>query len=429
MNHYAATPGAHHGAHESRAARAAAVDSSPLQKDMLAEYRATPSRMPGFDETAFGVYVHWPFCLAKCPYCDFNSHVRGTQIDERRFLAAYRQEIAHRAALKPKAKVTSLFFGGGTPSLMNPATVASIIDAVKAHWPVAQDAEITLEANPTSVEASRFAGFRDAGINRVSLGIQALDDADLKALGRRHSAQEALRALEIAQTHFNRVSCDFIYARMGQTPKSWEKELKQALSLGIEHLSLYQLTIEPDTMFEKLHQAGKLAMPDDARARALWDMTQELCAGAGMAAYEISNHARDGAQSRHNLTYWRCQDYVGIGPGAHGRVTTANGRYAQRTESHPEMWRSIVEIEGHGLIGEEQLSFQEQGDELLLMGLRLSEGIDLERYAKLGGREISQTRFALLQAQGMVEEVAPGKIRASAAGLPLLDFIVADLAA
>ena len=262
----------------------------------------------------FGIYVHWPFCRAKCPYCDFNSHVRHGGIDEARFLAAYLAELRHFAALARERSVTSIFFGGGTPSLMHPATVSAIIDAIAHHWDLANDAEITLEANPTSVEAENFAGYRTALVNRLSLGVQALNDQSLKALGRQHSAQEALDALALAKRHFDRVSFDLIYAREGQTAKAWQAELTHALNHAADHLSLYELTIEEGTPFAARYAAGTLVIPDPAHARALFQLTQELCDTAGLPAYEVSNHARPGFESRHNLLYWRGHDYAGVGP-------------------------------------------------------------------------------------------------------------------
>src|SRR5258708_7690088 len=269
--------------------------------------------------SAFGVYVHWPFCLSKCPYCDFNSHVRHAPIDEERFARAFAREIETTAARAPGRAVSSIFLGGGTPSLMQPQTVGAVLDAIGKHWRVAPDVEVTLEANPTSVEATRFRGYRAAGVNRVSLGVQALDDASLKALGRLHTAREALDAVAIARTVFDRYSFDLIYARPDQSPQMWAAELKQAIAEAAEHLSLYQLTIEPETPFFGLHAAGKLKTPDEATARALYDVTQEVCAQQGLPSYEISNHARAGAECKHNLVYWRGQEYAGVGPGAPGR--------------------------------------------------------------------------------------------------------------
>jgi putative oxygen-independent coproporphyrinogen III oxidase len=377
----------------------------------------------------FGVYVHWPFCLSKCPYCDFNSHVRAKPIDEVRFVEAFKAELAHRAALTQGRTVASIFFGGGTPSLMKPATVAAILDAIALHWPVAPNAEITLEANPTSVESERLRGFRSAGVNRVSLGVQAMNDADLKALGRGHTAEEAMRAVELAATIFDRYSFDLIYARPGQTVAGWRQELERAIFRTRDHISLYQLAIEHGTMFERLRDAGKLILPDNDRARTLWDVTQEVTAKAGLPAYEISNHARPGAESRHNLIYWRYGEYVGVGPGAHGRILTANGRRAQATESHPEMWLTVVESEGHALVEDDYLSSEEQGDEFLLMGLRLAEGIEPAAFQAMSGRDLDPGRVASLIADGMVEYTPRGRIRVSAEGFPVLDAVVADLAA
>ena len=334
-------------------------------------------------ETAFGVYVHWPFCLSKCPYCDFNSHVRHAPIDEERFARAFAREIETTAARAPDRTVTSIFLGGGTPSLMQPQTVGAILDSIGKHWRVADNVEVTLEANPTSVEATRFRGYRAAGVNRVSLGVQALDDASLKALGRLHSAREALDAVAIARTAFDRYSFDLIYARPDQTPQMWADELKLAISEAAEHLSLYQLTIEEGTPFFGLHAAGKLKTPDEAVARALYDVTQEVCAHHGLPAYEISNHARAGAECQHNLVYWRGDEYAGIGPGAHGRLDIDGIRHAIATEKRPEAWLMRVEANGHGVVTDDDLNSEERADEFLLMGLRLAEGIDPKRYAAL----------------------------------------------
>ena len=381
-------------------------------------------------DPGFGVYVHWPFCLSKCPYCDFNSHVRATGVDEARYVAAFQAELAHRAALAPGRTVSSIFFGGGTPSLMRPETVAAILEAIGDNWTVAPDAEITLEANPTSVEAGRFAGYRAAGVNRVSLGVQALNDADLKMLGRMHTADEALRAVEVATSIFDRASFDLIYARPDQTPAQWRAELEHALRHAPEHLSLYQLTIEHDTMFEKLVAAGRLIPPDADTGRALWDVTQEVMNAAGMPAYEVSNHARAGAESRHNLIYWRYGEYAGVGPGAHGRlIVDARGRVAQATERHPEMWLTIVEADGHGLVEDQPLSEEEQGDEMLVMGLRLAEGVDPSRFEALSGRKLNPARIASLVEEGMVEVSPDGRLRVTQEGFPVLDAVVADLAA
>src|SRR5256885_5072237 len=328
---------------------------------------------------AFGFYVHWPFCLSKCPYCDFNSHVRHAAIDEARHIRAFAAEIAATAARVPGRTVSTIFFGGGTPSLMQPATVGAILDTIAKHWTVAPDVEVTLEANPTSVEATRFRGYRAAGVNRVSLGVQALNDAELKTLGRLHTAQEALDAVAIARKAFERYSFDLIYARPGQTPQAWASELKRAIAEAAEHLSLYQLTIEQDTPFAALHAAGKLVTPDEDVARTLYDTTQEICSAAGLPAYEISNHARPGAQCRHNLVYWRGHEYAGIGPGAHGRLDIAGERHATATERRPEAWLMRVESLGHGVTTDDVLTREQMADEFLLMGLRLADGIEPPR--------------------------------------------------
>lgn len=378
---------------------------------------------------AFGVYVHWPFCLAKCPYCDFNSHVRHEKPDETRYARAIARELAYVKEQVASREVTSIFFGGGTPSLMQPATVQSVLDEIARHWTIARDAEITLEANPTSVEAERFRGYRAAGVNRVSLGVQALDDVSLKNLGRMHSASEALAAVEVARANFPRISFDLIYARPDQSPDAWRAELMKALTFAPEHLSLYQLTIEPGTAFELLHRAGKLVTPDPDTARALWDVTQELCEARGMPAYEISNHAKAGAESRHNLVYWRYQEYAGVGPGAHGRIGADGARIATSTEKHPERWLALAEERGHGLVEEEKLSLIEQADEMLVMGLRLAEGIDIARFEKLTGVSLSPERVSFLESEGLIERGDNARLRVTPSGFPLLDAIVADLAA
>jgi putative oxygen-independent coproporphyrinogen III oxidase len=385
---------------------------------------AASSQRPGF-----GVYVHWPFCLSKCPYCDFNSHVRHSAIDEARFARAFAREIETTATRTGAREVTSIFLGGGTPSLMQPQTVGAILEAIGRHWRVAAGAEVTLEANPTSVEATRFAGYRAAGVNRVSLGVQALDDVSLKMLGRLHSAAEALDAVRIARAAFDRYSFDLIYARPEQTPGTWAAELERAIGEAAEHLSLYQLTIEEGTPFFGLHAAGKLPTPDEPTARALYDVTQEVCDRHGLPAYEISNHARPGAECRHNLVYWRGQDYAGIGPGAHGRLDLGGARHATATEKRPEAWLMRVEASGHGLITDDVLTREECADEFLLMGLRLAEGIDPARYAALAGRTLDANRIALLRAEGAITVDPDGRLRVTQSGFPVLDAVVADLAA
>jgi len=393
-----------------------------------------PPRQAGEGEKEFGVYIHWPFCLSKCPYCDFNSHVRREAIDEARFSRAFAAEIAATATRVPGRTVSTVFFGGGTPSLMQPATIAAVLDAIARHWSVAADAEVTLEANPTSVEATRFRGYRTAGVNRVSLGVQALDDRALGELGRMHSAREALEAVAVARATFDRFSFDLIYARPGQTPDEWASELKRALTQAGEHLSLYQLTIEPDTPFAALHAAGKLKTPGEDVARTLYDTTQEICAAHGLPAYEISNHARPGGECRHNLVYWRGHEYAGIGPGAHGRLNIgrldiAGDRHAIATEKRPETWLMRVETSGDGIVSDDVLTREEICDEFLLMGLRLAEGIELKRYAKLAGRALDPERIAALSEHGLVETMPNGRLRVTLPGFPLLDAVVADLAA
>ncbi len=377
----------------------------------------------------FGVYVHWPFCLSKCPYCDFNSHVRRASIDEGRFVRAFAAEIAATAARAPGRTVSTIFFGGGTPSLMQPATVGAILESIARHWTIAPDLEVTLEANPTSVEAERFRGYRSAGVNRVSLGVQSLDDRVLAELGRTHTAREALDAVGVARSVFARYSFDLIYARPRQTPQEWARELRLALAEAGEHLSLYQLTIEPDTPFAALHAAGKLKTPDDDTARTLYDETLEICAAHGLPAYEISNHARPGGECRHNLIYWRASEYAGIGPGAHGRLDIDGTRRATATERSPETWLARVETQGHGLVTDDALTREETADEFLLMGLRLAEGIDIARFAAVAGRPLDPARIAVLHEHGLVETTSDGRLRVTLPGFPVLDAVVADLAA
>jgi len=377
----------------------------------------------------FGVYVHWPFCASKCPYCDFNSHVHRGAFDEEAYVQAYEREIAHAAGIAPGRVVQSIFFGGGTPSLMSPWAVERIIDAVAKHWTVEARAEITLEANPTSVEVERFKGFRGAGVNRVSLGVQSLREKPLADLGRRHSVEEAVAAVRIAQSVFERSSFDLIYARPHQTLEDWEDELKEALWLAKGHISLYQLTIEQGTRYFDLHKAGKLKMPDEDLAADFYEMTQELTAQAGMPAYEISNHARPGQESQHNLLYWRYGEYAGIGPGAHGRLLINNQRHATAAEMLPFDWQKKVVAQGHGMVVDDVLTWEEQGDEFLVMGLRLREGISPQRFTALSGRKINQRQIDDLKGYGFVETLPNGNIRVTDRGWPVLDAVVADLAA
>ena len=378
-------------------------------------------------EPGFGVYLHWPFCAAKCPYCDFNSHVRHTEIDQPRFMRAFQTEIAHMRSLSGPRTVTSIFIGGGTPSLMLPETLGGILDSVADAWHVPDGIEVTLEANPSSVEATRFHGYRAAGVNRVSMGVQALNDRELKFLGRLHNVEQALGAIRLAREIFPRMSFDLIYARPGQSPSAWAEELNQAIDLAADHLSLYQLTIEEGTAFHALHRAGKLVVPDDDHAAELFEITQEVTGKRGLPAYEVSNHAVPGAESRHNLTYWRYGDYAGIGPGAHGRLFTESGKIATSTERHPETWLSMVEERGSGIAEKSLLTDEEQADELLLMGLRVKEGLDVSRWSALSGREPDIEREALLLGLGLIERVGNSRLRATPQGMLLLNRIVEEL--
>jgi oxygen-independent coproporphyrinogen-3 oxidase len=380
-------------------------------------------------DPGFGIYIHWPFCVSKCPYCDFNSHVRDS-VDHARWRAALLAEIDHYAARAPGRAVSSIFFGGGTPSLMEPATAAAVIDRIGARWPVAKDVEITLEANPSSVEAGCFAALAAAGVNRVSLGVQALDDRALTFLGRRHDVEEALDALGLAQRHFGRVSFDLIYARPGQSVADWRAELEHAVGFGTEHLSVYQLTIEPGTRFATLAQRGELDLPDEETQAELYETTQEILGGAGLPAYEISNHARPGAECRHNLTYWRYGDYVGIGPGAHGRLTIDGAKLATRAHRAPEIWLEQVEAHGRGAHEDEPIDADSRRNEMLLMGLRLTEGISRARVREELGREIEDIvdhqRLDRLLRGGFLAMDEQG-LRATPAGLQRLNAVLASL--
>ncbi|HXP75505.1 MAG TPA: radical SAM family heme chaperone HemW [Stellaceae bacterium] len=377
------------------------------------------------------LYIHWPFCKSKCPYCDFNSHVRAS-IDEARWRSALLKDLEHYAALTGRRAVTSIFFGGGTPSLMSAETVDAVLQHAASLWPLEPDVEITLEANPTSVEAARFRDFRSAGINRVSLGVQALDDRALKFLGRGHDAAEALTALEVARQTFTRFSFDLIYARPGQTVADWERELERALSLAGEHLSVYQLTIEAGTAFAPAHARGDFVLPDEETQAALYETTVARLEAAGLPAYEISNHARPGAECRHNLVYWRYGDYVGVGPGAHGRLTLDAARVATRQHRAPETWLEAVERTGHGSDEPVTLTPQEQRDELLMMGLRLAEGIRRERFRATLGLELEAAldpeRVAPLVKAGFLE-VDDGRLAATPAGRQRLNAVLASLLA
>lgn len=380
-------------------------------------------RMNPAETPPLALYVHWPFCVSKCPYCDFNSHVRGS-VDQEAWRAAMLADLAHEATLTPGRRVGSVFFGGGTPSLMPPTTVAAVLAAAEKAWGFTPDVEITLEANPSSVEAARFADLAAAGVNRVSLGLQALDDEALRFLGRAHDAAEGLAALAVAQNIFARSSIDLITARPNQPLADWEAELARALALGTEHLSLYQLTVEPGTRFATEEREGRLTLPDGDSAADLFEATRAMTAAAGLPAYETSNHARPGAESRHNLTYWRYGDYVGVGPGAHGR----RGALATVRHKKPENWLAAVARNGHGLQVEDPLSPATRAVEALVMGLRLAEGVDLARVAELAGgtAPIDAAAEARLARQGLVERTGL-RLRVTDAGALLLDAILAEL--
>lgn len=398
--------------------------SPPL--DVASRSVATPSA--DWRHGGFGVYVHWPFCAAKCPYCDFNSHVRR-EVDTARWTAALVGEIELAAAEVPDRRIDSIFFGGGTPSLMSPHTVEAVIAAIQRCWQVANDVEITLEANPTSVEAERFRGFRSAGVNRLSMGIQSLYDPDLRALGRRHTAAEALRAFDLARASFSRVSFDLIYARQRQTAAGWERELRTAIGLAVDHLSLYQLTIESGTRFGELAARGRLRdLPGDGLAAEMYTLTQDICQDAGMPAYEVSNHCRPGAESRHNLVYWRYGDYLGIGPGAHGRVTVGDTRWATEAVRLPEAYLDAVRVNGSGISLREPVDPADQAVEMLMMGLRLAEGIEVERFARLAGRSLPADRLIELADLGLAR-VTDGRLIATPDGRRLLNAVLGRLIA
>ncbi len=375
----------------------------------------------------FGLYVHWPFCEAKCPYCDFNSHV-SRDIDQKQWLTSYLSELRRSASETPDRVLNTIFFGGGTPSLMNPETVSAIIDEAHALWHPANDMEITLEANPGSVEAGRFAAYRDSGVNRISMGIQALNNADLRRLGRIHTVEEARTAFDIARKCFDRVSFDLIYARQHQTLEDWRSELNEALAMTVDHLSLYQLTIEDGTAFGDRHAAGKLrGLPKDDNAADMYLATQEICEAHGMPAYEVSNHARLGAESQHNLIYWRYGDYVGIGPGAHGRITLQGRKFATETHLLPNTWLNAVG-NGSGEKERSELSSEDQASEYLMMGLRISEGLDIDRYENLAGAQLPPEKVAELIEYGMVT-VNDGKLQPTKDGRAVLNAVIRELLA
>jgi putative oxygen-independent coproporphyrinogen III oxidase len=375
----------------------------------------------------FGLYLHWPFCASKCPYCDFNSHV-AAEIDQDRWARAYVAEIDRVGRLTGGRVLNTVFFGGGTPSLMAPELVAEILQAVRATWVPANDLEVTLEANPGSVEAGRFRGYAEAGVNRLSMGLQALNDADLRRLGRMHSVAEARAAFDLARESFERVSFDLIYARQHQTLADWRAELAGALGFAADHLSLYQLTIEDGTVFGARQAAGKLAgLPDDDRAADMYAVTQELCEAAGLRAYEVSNHAKTGAESRHNLIYWRSGDYAGIGPGAHGRLTLDGRRWAIEAPKSPAAWLERVERQGSGDGAVEPLAAEDRAAEYLMMSLRLAEGSDLERFSTLGG-EVKLSVIKELQDMHLIR-VEAGRITATPRGRIVLNGLLRALLA
>ncbi len=378
----------------------------------------------------FGIYIHWPFCLSKCPYCDFNSHVAAS-VDHDQWRKSLIAELDHYAAKTGKRAVTSIFFGGGTPSLMEAETTAALIDHIAARWHLPDDAEITLEANPGAVDMERFQGFRAAGVNRLSIGVQALDDEMLKFLGRKHDQQEALRALDIARATFDRLSFDLIYARPGQKLEVWEAELKRALGFGTEHLSLYQLTIEENTGFAGSYRRGEFMLPDDDEAADLFEATREICTAAGLPAYEVSNHAKPGAECRHNLLYWQGGEWLGIGPGAHGRLRDGDGLMrATRQLRNPSRWLDTVAASGHGTEDESVVLPEDYEAELVMMGMRLDSGISAPRFASLTGRDLAKSLdpfgLKLLSEHGMVEW-RDDHLRATDAGMPILNAMLARL--
>lgn len=374
----------------------------------------------------FGLYLHWPFCAAKCPYCDFNSHV-STEINQDRWQRAYLSEIDRIAEQTQDRVLNTVFFGGGTPSLMEPSLVHAMLDRIRSKWTVANDIEITLEANPTSIEAGRFKGYSEAGVNRISMGMQALNDTDLRRLGRMHTVAEGRKAFDIARNQFDRVSFDLIYARQAQDITAWEAELREAISMAVDHFSLYQLTIEEETVFGRRAAAGKLAgLPNDDLGADMYLRTQDICGAAGLNAYEVSNHAREGAECRHNLVYWRYGDYAGIGPGAHGRLTANGQRYATDTLKAPGAWLKAVETTGSGENTREALPINEQAIEFLLFGLRLSEGIEINRYNSLFGMPPAPERLAYLGNLGLLN-VTEQRVVATAEGRAVLNGIIREL--
>ena len=374
----------------------------------------------------FGLYIHWPFCQSKCPYCDFNSHV-ASRIDQRRWRDAYVSEI-RRMGFETRGRILqTVFFGGGTPSLMDPDVVSDILSVVRETWRMVNDPEITLESNPSSVEAGRFRAYREAGVNRISMGVQSLRDADLKRLGRLHSAKEAKQAFDIARKNFDRVSFDLIYARQDQTVQDWQEELTEALAMAVDHLSMYQLTIEDGTAFgDRFLRGGLRGLPDDDVQADMFALTQDLCSQHDMLAYEVSNHARSGSESRHNLIYWRMGDYVGIGPGAHGRLTLGQQRWATTAPRAPGEWLAGVESGIGGENARELISKPEQAAEYMMMSMRLSEGMDLERFQRLSGQSLDESKLTHLEELGLIR-LERGRLSATNAGRLVLNAILRDL--
>ncbi|MBL9049094.1 MAG: coproporphyrinogen III oxidase [Tabrizicola sp.] len=384
--------------------------------------------MEDWRHAGFGLYLHWPFCQSKCPYCDFNSHV-AARVDQTQWLTAFQAEIDRVGALTEGRILNTVFFGGGTPSLMEPALVQGILDQVRATWTLANDVEITLEANPGSVEAARFEGYAAAGVNRVSLGIQSLDPDDLRRLGRMHSVEEAQAAIGIAQSTFRRVSIDLIYARQDQTLAAWRDELRRALDFGTSHLSLYQLTIEDGTVFGQMHARNLLrGLPEEDLAADMFELTQEITSAAGLPAYEVSNHARSGDESRHNLIYWRMGDYAGLGPGAHGRLTLNGKRFATEAERMPAVWLSKTLAQPGKCERVEALPADDRASEYLMFALRLREGASLERYAALAGSPLSQKALAEVQDLGLLHQDGD-RICTTQSGVMMLNGVLRALLA
>lgn len=382
--------------------------------------------MKDWQHGGFGLYLHWPFCASKCPYCDFNSHVRD-RVDQDLWRTALLSEI-DRVGQEIKGRtLDTVFFGGGTPSLMDPDLVADLMDRIRATWRTSNSFETTLEANPSSVEAGRFRAYRDAGINRVSMGVQALNNRDLRALGRLHSVAEARKAFDIARDCFDRVSFDLIYARQDQTLQDWEAELKTALNMAVDHLSLYQLTIEPGTAFGARAAIGRLpGLPDEDLGADMYERTQEICEAAGMPAYEVSNHARPDAMSRHNLIYWRYGDYAGVGPGAHGRLSLASEKWATSTHLSPEVWLEAVQKTGSGETPRSRIPLTDQADEMLMMGLRLHDGVSTERYEALSGHALPVESLKELIETGLLK-LDGTQLRATSSGMMMLNAVLRQL--